>query len=167
MQKSIEDFVKFPIATNYEKREPRLLVVSVDATEGIPVTFDSYEKGKDLNGKDIRKTVYCGHSGQKEKQHNQQQQQQPIVIEYDDGIKIQHIMASTSLPEFYEYEEIDGRKFWDGGILSNTPIRELIQSHKDYWEYKIGSKEQENSILEEASLSVPDLELYLVNSWHF
>ena len=35
-------------------------------------------------------------------------------------------MASTSLPEFYEYEEIDGRKFWDGGILSNTPIRELI-----------------------------------------
>src|SRR5215217_8612694 len=34
LQKSIEKYVKFPIATNYEKGEPRLLVVSVDATEG-------------------------------------------------------------------------------------------------------------------------------------
>jgi NTE family protein len=125
LQKSIEKFVKFPIATNYEKGEPRLLVVSVDATEGIPVTFDSYE-----------------------------------------GIKVQHVMASASLPEFYDYEEISGHKFWDGGILSNTPIRELIQAHKDFWEYKLGSKELENSILEEASFSVPDLELYIVNLWH-
>jgi NTE family protein len=125
LQKSIEKFVKFPIATNYEKGEPRLLVVSVDATEGIPVTFDSYE-----------------------------------------GIKVQHVTASASLPEFYDYEEISGHKFWDGGILSNTPIRELIQAHKDFWEYKIGSKELENTILEEARFSVPDLELYIVNLWH-
>ena len=125
LQKSIEKFVKFPIATNYELGEPRLLVISVDAKEGIPVIFDSYE-----------------------------------------GIKVQHVMASASLPEFYEYEEIDGRKLWDGGILSNTPIRELIQAHKAYWEYKIGSKELENSLLEEASFNVPDLELYIVNLWH-
>ena len=75
-------------------------------------------------------------------------------------------MASASLPEFYEYEEIDGRKFWDGGILSNTPIRELIQAHKDFWEYKMGSKELEDSILEEASFNVPDIELYIVNLLH-
>src|SRR5215207_8765397 len=130
LQKSIEKFVKFPIATNYEKGEPRLLVVSTDAAEGIPVTFDSYEK------------------------------------ENDDGIKIQHVMASASKPEFYDYEEISGRKFWDGGMLSNTPIRELIQSHKDFWEYKIGSKVLEDYILEEATLSVPDLELYIINLWH-
>ena len=86
--------------------------------------------------------------------------------EIDDGIKIQHVMASASKPEFYDYEEISGRKFWDGGMLSNTPIRELIQAHKDFWEYKIGSKELENSILEEATLSVPDLELYIINLWH-
>ena len=41
LQKSIEKFVKFPIATNFEKGEPRLLVVSTDVAEGIPVTFDS------------------------------------------------------------------------------------------------------------------------------
>ena len=160
LQKSIEKFVKFPIATTYEKGEPRLLIVSVDATEGATVTFDSYEKGKDRNGKDIRKTIYYEQSSQEKKQ------QQPIVIEYDDGIKIQHVMASASLPEFYEYEEISGHKFWDGGLLSNTPIRELIQAHKDFWEYKLDSKELENSILEEASFNVPDLELYIVNLWH-
>jgi NTE family protein len=130
LQESIEKFVKFPIATNYEKGEPRLLVVSTDVAEGIPVTFDSYQK------------------------------------ENDGGIKIQHVLASASKPEFYDYEEISGRKFWDGGMLSNTPIRELIQSHKDFWEYKIGSTELENSILEEATLSVPDLELYIINLWH-
>src|SRR5215216_3420908 len=164
LQKSIEKFVKFPIATNYEKGEPRLLVVSTDVAEGIPVTFDSYEKGKDVYGKDIRKTVYYGHSGQEKEKQNQQQQ--PIVIEYNEGINIQHVIASASMPEFYDYEEISGRMFWDGGMLSNTPIRELIQAHKDFWEYKTGSKELENSILEEASLSVPDLELYIVNLWH-
>src|SRR5918999_1404088 len=68
--------------------------------------------------------------------------------------------------KFFDYEEIDGRKFWDGGILSNTPIRELIQAHRDFWEHKIGSKGLENSILEEASFNVPDLELYIVNLWH-
>jgi NTE family protein len=157
LQKSIEKFVKFPIATTYEKGEPRLLVVSVDATEGATVTFDSYEKDKD-----IRKTVYYEQSSQEEKQ----QKQPPIVIEYNDGIKIQHVMASATLPEFYEYEEISGHKFWDGGLLSNTPIRELMQAHKDFWEYKLDSKELENSILEEASFNVPDLELYIVNLWH-
>ena len=139
LQKSIEKFVKFPIATDYKKGQPRLLVVSTDVAEGIPVTFDSYEKGKDVNGKEIRNIVYN---------------------------RVQHVMASASLPEFYEYEEIGGRKFWDGGILSNTPIRELIQAHKDFWEYTMGSKELENSILEEASFNVPDLELYIVNLVH-
>jgi hypothetical protein len=59
-------FVKFPIATDYGKGEPRLLVVSSDVAEGIPVTFDSYEKGKDVNGKEIRNTVYYKDSSQRE-----------------------------------------------------------------------------------------------------
>jgi NTE family protein len=160
LQKSIEKFVKFPIATDYEKGEPRLLVVSTDVAEGISVTFDSYEKGKDVNGKEIRNIDYNRDISQREKK------QQPLVTQYNDGIKVQHVMASASLPEFYEYEEIGGRKFWDGGILSNTPIRELIQAHKDFWEYKKGSNELENSILEEASFNVPDLELYIINLVH-
>ena len=42
-------------------------------------------------------------------------------------------MASGTLPEFYDYKEINGRKFWDGGLLSNTPFRELLQAHQEYW----------------------------------
>ena len=38
-------------------------------------------------------------------------------------------MASASAPEFYDYEKIGGREFWDGGILSNTPIRELWREY--------------------------------------
>jgi NTE family protein len=124
--------------------------------EGKAVTFDSYEKGKDhlLNNKEIRKTVYEDFNG------NQ------IAMEYDEGIDIQHVMASASLPEFYEYEKIDGREFWDGGILSNTPIRELIQTHQEFWEYNTGSNELKDSILGEAYLAVSDLEIYLINLWH-
>ena len=58
--------MKFPIATDYGKNEPRLLIVSTDVTEDISVTFDSYEKGKDVNGKEIRNTVYYKDSSQRE-----------------------------------------------------------------------------------------------------
>ena len=70
----------------------------------------------------------------------------------------EHIMASASVPEHYDYtlvpKEYDYTKteeeksldiqendlknysrFWDGGVLSNTPLRELIQSHQDYWKF--------------------------------
>ena len=57
------------------------------------------------------------------------------------------------------------REFWDGGILSNTPIREFSNTQR-IWEYKIGLKELKNSILNEANLAVPDLEIYLINLWH-
>jgi hypothetical protein len=44
LRRSIERFVQFPIATSFDKREPRLLLVSVDVATGVAVTFDSYEK---------------------------------------------------------------------------------------------------------------------------
>ena len=47
LRKSIEKFAKFPIATSFDKGEPRLLVISVDAAEGTTVTFDSYERSKE------------------------------------------------------------------------------------------------------------------------
>jgi hypothetical protein len=42
---------------------------------------------------EIRNTVYYKDSNQRRKK------QQPLVIEYNDGIKVQHVMASASLPE--------------------------------------------------------------------
>ena len=46
------------------------------------------------------------------------------VIIYNDGITLDHVMASGTIPLTYDYQLIEGRKYWDGGLLSNTPLRE-------------------------------------------
>ena len=101
------------------------------------------------------------------------------TIKYDKGIMVEHILASASVPEHYDYtlvpKEYDYTKteeeklvdienynlenysrFWDGGVLSNTPLRELIQSHKDYW------KSVENEAIVK---TIPNLEVYIVDVW--
>jgi NTE family protein len=158
LRKSVEKFVRFPIATSLERKEPRLLVISVDAEEGTTVTFDSYEKEK----------------GIRETQYGNSLLGKSIIIKYDEGLNIKHLMASSTLPEFYVYEEINGQKFWDGGLLSNTPIRELIEAHKRFWEKRIGTQNLENSLKKKRSdnldyddrhpaQKIPDLELYIIN----
>jgi NTE family protein len=73
-----------------------------------------------------------------------------IVIEYEDGITLKQVMASGTLPESYDPKEIGGRKFWDSGVLSNTPLKELLYAHRDYW-------------VNVANGEVPDLDIYIVN----
>ena len=50
-----------------------------------------------------------------------------------------------------------GRYFWDGGILSNTPLRELVQSHQDYWLNTTGKGKDDAKI--------PDQDIYIVDVW--
>src|SRR5215208_2593063 len=124
-----ENKKKLSIATSSDKREPRLLVISVDVAEGKTVAFDSYHK----KAEDPENSLY-----------------------EDDGIAIDHVMASGTLPAFYKFREIPtkgGRKFCDGGILSNTPFRELLQAHRDYWKRVVGEDKDE----------IPDLEVYIIN----
>ena len=108
LKESIEKYAKFPIATSFDKKQPRLLVISVDVLDAATVTFDSYEKP---NGK--RESKYINYNEKREDSTNY---------------------------------------FWDGSILSNTPIRELIQTHRDYWK-------------EAQRYGVPDLEIYIVDLW--
>jgi NTE family protein len=42
-------------------------------------------------------------------------------------IGVEHIMASGALPPAFAPVEIDGRHFWDGGIVSNTPIDYVLE----------------------------------------
>jgi NTE family protein len=142
LKNTILNFAKFPIATSHDKKEPRLLVFSVDVAEGKTVTFDSHPKSDGS-----RKSEYGRYS--KEKGYEK-------VINYDDGINIEHIMASGTLPEFYDYQDIDGHKFWDGGLLSNTPFRELLQAYQEYWTDVMAEEDKDN-------ISIPDLEVYIVN----
>lgn len=45
-------------------------------------------------------------------------------------IDARHIMASGALPPGLPPVEIDGRHYWDGGIVSNTPLSHVID-HQD------------------------------------
>ena len=165
--------IKFPIATSYYNergREPRLIAISVDVEECETVAFDSYVKEK---GTDTRRSEYGdsipGVNGKKDTYER--------TLKYDKGIMAEHIMASASVPEHYDYtlvpkvydytkteleksleiQDMDLKnyaRFWDGGLLSNTPLRELIQSHKDYWK-----------LVENKENNIPDLEVYIVDVW--
>jgi NTE family protein len=115
----------------------------VDVAEGEAVTFDSYTKADGS-----RKSEYGKYT--KEKGYEN-------VIKYDEGVNIDHIMASGTLPEFYDYKDIDEHKFWDGGLLSNTPFKEFLQAYHEYWVNVVPQTKEANNI------PVPELEVYIVN----
>ncbi|MES3000274.1 MAG: patatin-like phospholipase family protein [Pseudomonadota bacterium] len=43
-------------------------------------------------------------------------------------IGVEHIMASGALPPGFPPVHIDGQDYWDGGILSNTPLQYVLDS---------------------------------------
>jgi NTE family protein len=120
------DNKKMSIFSSWEKKQPRLLVVTIDVAKGKTVTFDSYHTAAE----DPENTLYEG-----------------------DGITIDHIMASGTLPVFYDFRKLGGLQFCDGDLLSNTPFRELLQAHQDYWLQVMGTNRH----------NIPDLEVYIVN----
>lgn len=56
---------------------------------------------------------------------------------YHENIRINHVLASAAVPKHYPYVDIGGNKYWDGGILSNTPVRELLSEHSKFWVRKL------------------------------
>ena len=96
---------------------------------------------------------------------------------YKENITINHVLASASVPKNYPYVDIEGNKYWDGGILSNTPIREVLSEHSKLWverlEIDSGSKndlsyEKEKEWFKkdkdnENTKDIPDLELCIIN----
>ncbi|MDB5880957.1 MAG: Patatin [Ramlibacter sp.] len=45
-----------------------------------------------------------------------------------DEISVEHIMASGALPPGFPPVHIDGQDYWDGGLLSNTPLQYVLDS---------------------------------------
>jgi predicted patatin/cPLA2 family phospholipase len=157
LQERIKEFGEVPIATSFASNQPRLLITALDIAEGVTVTFDSYKKEDGT-----MKTTYFprrkyGHikkgvdiNNNKSKK-NYEADFDPIVIKYENGIEIEHVMASGTLPDSYDPKIISKRKFWDGGLLSNTPLRELLESYREYW-MNVENKDE-----------APDLDVYVVN----
>jgi NTE family protein len=40
----------------------------------------------------------------------------------------EHVMASSALPPGFPAVEIDGEYYWDGGLVSNTPLQYVLES---------------------------------------
>ncbi|MGA6989850.1 MAG: patatin-like phospholipase family protein, partial [Nitrososphaeraceae archaeon] len=172
LKRSLEKFAKFPIATSYQNNEPRLLLVSVDVQEGSTVVFDSYEKEDGT-----RKTEY-GRYGPEFARGPNDREGYEHVISHIDGIEVDFVLASGSVPVNYDYTKLgfedfddehgikgenekqkeDGnslitkkvRYFWDGGIIANTPLREAVIEHRRYWDSVRKSE-------------VPPLRVFIVN----
>lgn len=45
-------------------------------------------------------------------------------------IRPEHVMASGSLPPGFPATEIDGELYWDGGLISNTPLQWVLDRDK-------------------------------------
>jgi NTE family protein len=43
-------------------------------------------------------------------------------------IRPEHIMASGALPPGFPAVTVDGRAYWDGGLVSNTPLRHVVEN---------------------------------------
>jgi NTE family protein len=43
-------------------------------------------------------------------------------------IRPEHVMASAALPPGFPAVEIDGECYWDGGLVSNTPLQHVLES---------------------------------------
>ena len=155
------DYEENPIKTRFDQQEPRLILVSVDMLDATTaVAFDSYP-----NQNDTCLTEY----GDSEFKYR---------IEYENGITIDHVIASMSTHLRYKYQEMEMKKnnngeskeeeekvtrlFWDGAYLSNTPLRELLHMHKHYWQ-KVRKETVELQRGTEMITLAPDLEVYIVN----
>jgi NTE family protein len=48
-----------------------------------------------------------------------------------DTIRVEHVMASAALPPAFPAVEIDGELYWDGGLVSNTPLDWVLSTRRD------------------------------------
>ena len=46
----------------------------------------------------------------------------------DCEIRVEHVIASGSLPPGFAATEVDGKFYWDGGLISNTPLQWVLES---------------------------------------
>lgn len=54
-----------------------------------------------------------------------------VYFDSDDlPLTIDHILASGALPPAFPAVRIDGAIYWDGGILSNTPLEIVLEEHR-------------------------------------
>jgi NTE family protein len=179
----LSKFIDFPIKTSLEEGQPRLLLTSVDIQDFTsPVVFDSYEKLHDAPVKhstniNRKRGGAGGSSDTRSKWYSEYGNSDNRHIVFYDGIGLDQVLASALGKYAIDHPHIEDsntgtiRQLWDGGYLSNTPLRELLTAHKTYWmeylrEERKSSKREEggNRGHDEVMIGqTPELEVYIVN----
>ncbi len=50
-----------------------------------------------------------------------------VFDSYVDTLRAEHIVASGSLPPSFSWTTLEGRHYWDGGIISNSPLEWVLE----------------------------------------
>ena len=163
LKESLEKFAKFPISTSFENNEPRLLLVAVDVQELTPVVFDSYEKEDGTRKSEYGKygRVKFGRS-ERDQEHTEGFEHViryddgikadfvlascSVPVNYDyTRLNVENRVlvggrqgdnvdpGENNRPSSSLNGNSSLRSFWDGGLLANTPLRQTVLAHRDYW----------------------------------
>ena len=156
LAETMKQFCKSPLQIktkkSNEENQPRLLIISVDVEDiTTPVVFDSF------SNKETGTDTFSWHSDYGLDSDNKSK----FRIKYENGIEIKHIESSMATPIRYEYPKFpvtnlqekrtEKRAFWDGAFLANTPLRQVMRSHRKYW---MDRGEEDN---------IPNLEIFIIN----
>jgi len=162
LKESLEKFANFPISTSFENNEPRLLLVAVDVQELTPVVFDSYEKEdgtrKSEYGRYGSLKFDSSEKGQKDTEGFEHVIRYDdgikadfvlascsVPVNYDyTRLNVEcRVLVGGGLGDDADSGDNNRpsssnvnsrlRSFWDGGLLANTPLRQTILAHRDYW----------------------------------
>jgi len=160
LKKALERFAKFPIATRHEDNQPRLLLVSVDVADGIAVTFDSYPKADGLRKSEYGKFItqddkeigfehVIRYNDGITADHVMASGSYPVNFDYA-TLEVESYKSNfnkDNQTDKNEAESFEGkiefsnnmsykkekRHFWDGGLMTNTPLTQLVLYHRNYW----------------------------------
>jgi NTE family protein len=163
LKESCRNYINFPIKTDYKNGDPRFLLVTIDVQSGDTVSFDSSDD----------KTEYKEYDEEEEEaEGNKSNEDYDHVIKHPKGIEWDQLSTTFSMADLYRYATLRDEKsqrkrtFWDGGLLSNTPLRELIDRHKKYWTREISEKNLWDGVnKEKARNKIPALDVYISDVW--
>ena len=168
LKRSLEKFAKFPIATSFEDNQPRLILVAVDVADGLPVTFDSYPKADGSRKTEYGR--YISQEGNEIGFERVIKYDKGITSDHvmaSGSYPVNFDYASLEVESYYppringskqkdltgnditqndsvnsSYYKKKKRYFWDGGLMSNTPLSQLVLMHRNYWYQIRGVKEK-------------------------
>ncbi|MFL6360303.1 MAG: patatin-like phospholipase family protein [Nitrososphaeraceae archaeon] len=154
------------IKTDFDWEEPRLLFVTADVQSGDTISFDSYDTQTMYD-------EYDENAEQTKEDKNKRDNHYKHLIRYPNGIEWEQLSTTFSMPDLYSYATLEDeslshetrekkRTYWDGGVSSNTPLRELISQHKKYWSEYIGNDKLWDG---EKGVKIPALDVYISDVW--